>query len=93
MPKYFDFKVAGCFLYFTSKCVVEAMHVHANHDGKLRETGAAKFFVKGNGDTIVQKQGDLTNPEKNTIQKFIKAHYLEMYSKRAEYSNESFFNK
>ena len=79
MPKYFDFKVAGCFLYFTSKCVVEAMHVHANHDGKLRETGAAKFFV--------------TNPEKNTIQKFIKAHYLEMYSKWAEYSNESFFNK
>ena len=57
MPKYFDFKVAGCFLYFTSKCVVEAMHVHANHDRKLRETGAAKFFVKGNGDTIVQKQG------------------------------------
>ena len=25
MPKYFDFKVCGYFLYFTSHCVIEAL--------------------------------------------------------------------
>ena len=30
MPKYFDFKVFGYYPYFTSHCVVEAMHVHAS---------------------------------------------------------------
>ena len=30
MPKYFDFKVYGYYLYFTSKCIVECMHVHAS---------------------------------------------------------------
>ena len=54
MPKYFSFKVAGYFLYFTSKCIIEAFHVHAS-DSKLTEESSAKFFVKGNGDTIIQK--------------------------------------
>ena len=45
MPKYYDFKVAGYYLYFTSFCVVECMHVHAS-DTKLTEGGSAKFFVK-----------------------------------------------
>ena len=45
MPKYYDFKVAGYYLYFTSFCVVECMHVHAS-DKKLTEGGSAKFFVK-----------------------------------------------
>lgn len=93
MPKYYEFKVANCYLYFTSKCIIEAMHVHANHDGKLSEHGAAKFFVKGNGDTEKQKQGDLTDTESNTVQKFIKEHYLEMYEKWADYSKEGFYNK
>jgi len=53
MPKYYDFKVAGYYLYFTSFCVVECMHVHAS-DSKLSEGGSAKFFVKSNGDTIVK---------------------------------------
>ncbi|EOS35821.1 hypothetical protein C808_04562 [Lachnospiraceae bacterium M18-1] len=26
MPKYYEFKVAGYYLYFTSFCVVECMH-------------------------------------------------------------------
>lgn len=30
MPKYFPFKVADHNLYFTSHCIVEAMHVHAS---------------------------------------------------------------
>lgn len=49
MPKYYDFKVAGYYLYFTSFCVIECMHVHAS-DSKLTEGGSAKFFVKSNGD-------------------------------------------
>ena len=62
MPKYFDFKVSGYFLYFTSHCVIEAMHVHAS-DRKLTEIGSAKFFVKGNGDTIVKARGILTDKD------------------------------
>ena len=45
MPKYYDFKVADYYLYFTSFCVVECMHLHAS-DKKLTEGGSAKFFVK-----------------------------------------------
>ena len=45
MPKYFAEKVLGHWLYFTTHCILEAMHVHASRDGKLREKGAAKFFV------------------------------------------------
>ena len=50
MPKYFDFMICGYYLYFTSHCVIEAMHVHAS-DRHLTEVGSAKLFVKGNGDT------------------------------------------
>ena len=52
MPKYYDFKVAGYYLYFTSFCVVECMHVHAS-DSKLTEGGSAKFFVKSTGDAAL----------------------------------------
>ena len=45
MPKYYQFKVAGYYLYFTSHCVIECMHVHAS-DRKLTESGSAKLFVK-----------------------------------------------
>ena len=30
MPKYFPFKVAGYYLYYTMECVIECMHVHAS---------------------------------------------------------------
>ena len=53
MPKYYEYKIAGYYLYFTSYCVIECMHVHAS-DRKLTEIGSAKFFVKDNGDTLVQ---------------------------------------
>ena len=53
MPKYYEYKIAGYYLYFTSYYVIECMHVHAS-DRKLTETGSAKFFVKDNGDTLVQ---------------------------------------
>lgn len=56
MPKCYDFLVCGYYLYFTSHCVVEAMHVHAS-DRQLRKAGAAKFFVTANGDTVMKAQG------------------------------------
>ena len=40
MPKYFQDKVAGYYLYFTMHCVIECMHAHAS-DKKLTETGSA----------------------------------------------------
>ncbi len=93
MPKYYQFKVANCFLYFTSKCVVEAMHVHASKDGKLQEHGSANFFVKGNGDSVATNTGDLNEREIRLIKLFIKERYLEMYEKWSEYSQNGFYNK
>lgn len=90
MPKYFSFKVAGYYLYFTSKCIIEAMHVHAS-DSSLTEKGAAKFFVKGNGDSILQEKGCLTDREVNKIQAFIKDNYQSMYDKWSEYSKIGFY--
>nr|MBQ4455175.1 DUF4160 domain-containing protein [Clostridia bacterium] len=90
MPKYFDFKVLGYYLYFTSHCIVECMHVHAS-DTKLSEAGAAKFFVKNNGDTVVEKRGKLSDKEIRGIQAFIKENYREMYLKWASLSDEGFY--
>ena len=69
MPKYFQFKICGYYLYFTSHCVIECMHVHAS-DSRLTESGSAKFFVKGNGDTVLQECGILTDREIHRIQAF-----------------------
>ena len=54
MPKYYPFKVEGYYLYFTSKCVMECMHVHAS-DSELARKGAANFFVKEDGSSVLQK--------------------------------------
>jgi hypothetical protein len=67
MPKYFNFKIAGYYLYFTSFCIVECVHAHAS-DLKLTEAGPAKFFIKENGDTVVQNKGILTERELKKIQ-------------------------
>ena len=90
VPKYFQFMVAGYYLYFTSFCIVECMHVHAS-DRRLTESGSAKFFVKENGDSVVQSQGSLTDREALVIKKFIKKNYREMYLKWREYSPEGFY--
>ena len=89
MPKYFQFMVAGYYLYFTSFCVVECMHVHAS-DKKLTEAGSAKFFVKANGDSTVKWKGALTDHEVSVIQKFIKKNYRDMYLKWSQYSTGGF---
>lgn len=90
MPKYFNFMVAGYYLYFTSKCIVECMHVHAS-DKELSRGGSAKLFVKANGDSLVQNKGDLKDREIKKIQTFIKSNYKEMYEKWAEMSENGFY--
>ena len=92
MPKYYEIKIAGYYLYFTSFCTVECMHVHAS-DRKLTESGSAKFFVKENGDTVLQKRGILTDREIVKIQDFIKDNYKEMYIRWSEYSPNGFYER
>ena len=92
MPKYYEFKVAGYYLYFTSFCTVECMHVHAS-DRKLTESGSAKFFVKNNGDTVLQNRGILNDREIAKIQSFIKENYKEMYMKWSEYSENDYYGQ
>lgn len=90
MPKYYQFKVAGYYLYFTSHCIIECMYVHAS-DRKLTEAGSAKFFVKENGDTLLQNRGILTEKELSKIQNFIKINYKDMYLKWSEYNPNGYF--
>lgn len=90
MPKYYDFMICGYFLYFTSHCIIEAMHVHAS-DRRLTEAGSAKLFVKGNGDTEVTKRGMLTDTELRIIRAFIKDNYKEMYLKWSSMSQQGFY--
>lgn len=92
MPKYYNYKVCGYYLYYTAHCVIEAMHVHAS-DSKLSESGSAKFFVKNNGDTMVQNRGVLNDREIMIIQEFIKDNYKEMYLKWSEMSENGFYGK
>ena len=90
MPKYYEFKVCGYYLYFTSHCVIECMHVHASNE-QLSEGGSAKFFVKSNGDTVIKNRGILSKRELSVIQEFIKENYLDMYKRWAEKSDKGFF--
>jgi len=91
MPKYYEYKVCGYYLYYTSSCVVEAMHVHAS-DSKLTEAGSAKFLVKANGETVVQKSGRLNQREIRKIQDFIKDNYKDMYKTWRAGSDNGFYN-
>ena len=90
MSKYYPFKIADHYLYFTSECIVEAMHVHAS-DRKLTEEQSAKFFVRADGSSDLQKRGDLNDREINTIGKFIKENYLDMYRMWKEFGGGDFY--
>ena len=90
MPKYFQDKVAGYYLYYTKHCILEAMHAHAS-DKKLTETGSAKFFVREDGSSYVQERGMLNDREIGVIQKYIRKHYKEMYEVWSEDSAEGFY--
>lgn len=92
MPKYYEYKIEGYYLYFTSFCTIECMHVHAS-DKKMSESGSAKFFVKENGDSVLQKRGILSDREIRKIQIFIKNNYQEMYLKWSQYSKQGFYGE
>lgn len=92
MPKYFRDKIANHYLYFTSQCIVEAMHVHAS-DRKLTEVNSAKFFVREDGSSVMQKRGDLTDSEITTMQKFIKENYIDMYKTWKDFGGKEFYRK
>lgn len=90
MPKYYRFRIADHYLYFTSHCIVEAMHVHAS-DKHLTEEHSAKFFVREDGSTLVQKHGDLTEREEIIIRRFIKENYLDMYKTWKDFGGKGFY--
>ena len=90
MPKYTPDKVFGHYLYFTSFCLIEAMHVHAS-DKKLTEQNAAKFFVRADGSTVLKRRGDLTKEQQKGIQAYIKKNYLSMYEMWATMSTNGFY--
>ena len=89
MPKYFQDKVAGYYLYYTKHCIMEAMHAHAS-DRKMTEGGSAKFFVREDGSSYVQERGRLTDHEISVIQRFIARHYKEMYKRWSEDSEKAY---
>ena len=91
MPKYYHYKVCGYYLYYTSFCIIECMHVHAS-DSKLTEAGSAKLFVHEDGSTTVKKHGRLTDVELHKIQEFIREHYLEMYELWRTDSDNGFYS-
>ncbi|MDO5303577.1 MAG: DUF4160 domain-containing protein [Clostridia bacterium] len=72
--------------------MIEAMHVHAS-DRKLTEAGSAKFFVRKNGDTTIENEGQLTDQEIRKIREFIKDNYKEMYMKWAQKSDNGFYGE
>ena len=83
MPKYFDFMICGYYLYFTSHCIIEAMHVHASN----------RHLTEANGDTEVKERGVLTDKQLRIIRGFIKDNYKEMYIKWSQMSNQGFYKE
>ena len=92
MPKYTNDIVAGYVLYFTSKCVIEAMHAHAS-DQVLSEEGSAKLFVYKNGDTKVTKWGTVNEQDMRKIREYIKHNHVQMYKKWSQYSENGYYEK
>ncbi len=90
MPKYYSFQIAGHYLYFTSFCIIEAMHVHASNK-EMTEACSAKFYVFADGTSRLEKRGDLKDREISIIQKFIKENYLEMYQTWKNFGGGDFY--
>ena len=86
MPKYTSDVVAGYILYFTSKCIIEAMHVHAA-EKELPERYSAKLFVYKNGDTKVERTGPVNDADMRKIREYIKINHELMYEKWKKYSD------
>ena len=60
---------------------------------KLTEKDSAKFFVKADGTAVLQKRGDLTDSQITTIEKFIKANYIDMYKTWKNFGGGDFYGK
>ena len=90
MPKYYPYKICGYYLYFTSHCTLECMHVHAS-DEELTEAGSAKFFVRIDGSSKLVNRGRLKDHEIISIQKFIQANYEAMYATWRSISTNGFY--
>ena len=90
MPKYTTDIIAGYTLYFTSKCVIEAMHVHAS-DKELSEHGSVKLWVYEDGESKVANRGDATAVELKKIQDYIKINHREMYKRWKKYSDNGYY--
>ena len=90
MPKYFPYKIGGYYLYFTSHCVLECMHVHAS-DEELSEGGSGKFFVRSDGSSRVVNRGKLNDREIRIIQEFIRNNYEIMYATWRTISPNGFY--
>lgn len=90
MPKYTSDVVAGYILYFTSKCVIEAMHVHAS-DKALTERNSAKLFVYKNGETKIMRSGTINDIDMSVIRQYIKVNHKTMYKKWREYSDNGYY--
>lgn len=92
MPKYTRDYIAGYVLYFTSKCIVEAMHVHAG-DKTLTPSTSAKLYVYEDGSTKVENWGTVNKEDMLLIQKYIKLNHKEMYSHWKMYSDNGYYKK
>ena len=57
----------------------------------MSQSGSAKLFVKGNGDTEIKDRGRLTDKEMRVIRDFIKDNYKEMYLKWSALSDKGFY--
>lgn len=91
MPKYTNDKVDGYYLYFTSKCIVEAMHVHA---GKSTTNGqSTKFWVYEDGSSTMVGKSRMSAKTEKAIKEYIAVNYLDMYATWQRYSNEGFKQK
>ena len=91
MPKYTNDMIAGYYLYFTSSCTVEAMHVHASNK-ELTEKGSANFWVGSDGSSKVEKRGRLSDKSVRLIQEYIRINYKDMYIKWSSMSSNGFYN-
>ena len=79
-------------LYYTASCVIEAMHVHAS-DRKINRGRFSKILCKSDGDTTIEKQGQLNEREVREIRKFIKKNYKEMYLKWQQLANTGYYGE
>ena len=60
---------------YADKCEVQLAYAI----GVVQPVGSAKFFVKDNGDTLLQNRRILNDREIRKIQEFIKQNYQEIY--------------